>query len=92
MGTLFWAILGTAGVVLILLIASGDTGTVLGIDSDRFAVAATLSLWGVLIGSAVLSRGVSFQNVLQNIAIWLVVLLVLVTAYVHIPALHGLGQ
>jgi len=82
MGRLFWIIIGLAGMLLIGLIISSDTGTTLGIETDTFGHAAIMGLWGLLIGSAVLSRSVSFRESIKQAAIWCLIILGLMTVYV----------
>lgn len=92
MGRLFWIIMGLLGLALIALIASGDTGSTLGFESNQFAGAAVMALWGVLIGSAVLSRGVQLRDTLQQAVVWLVVILVLMAGYVFRYDLQDLAS
>ena len=64
----FWVIIGLAGVVLILLIASGDTGSTLGFETNTFATAAVSVLWALLIGSAVFNRGTNFSEAIKQLS------------------------
>ena len=57
MGRFFWILVGLMGLLLIVLIASGDTGTAFGFESNKFGAAAVSALWAILIGSAVFGRG-----------------------------------
>ena len=82
MGRFFWIIIGLGGLLLITLIVSGDTGKAFGIDVDTFGYAAVTGLWGLLIGSAVLSRNISFRESLKQAAIWCLIILGLMTVYV----------
>ena len=82
MGRLFWIITGLGGLLLITLIVSSDTGKSFGIETDSFGYAAIMGLWGLLIGSAVLSRNISFRETLKQAVIWCLIILGLMTAYV----------
>jgi len=78
----FWIIIGLGGVVLILLIASGDTGSTLGFESNTFATAAVSALWALLIGSAVFNRGTSFSEAIKQLSAWVLIILFLMAGYV----------
>lgn len=82
MGRLFWVIAGLIGIVLILLIASGDTGTTLGFETNQFATAAVSGLWALLIGTAVFGRGTSFFETAKQLGIWILIILALMAVYV----------
>ncbi len=82
MGRFFWIIIGLAGLLLIFLISSGDTGSTLGFETNTFAHAGITVLWAALIGSAVLSRGLPLGDTLKQAAIWVVIILGLMAAYV----------
>lgn len=78
----FWVIIGLAGIVLIVLIASGDTGTTLGFETNVFAGAAVSGLWALLIGSAVFNQGTSFSQTIKQLSVWALIILVLMAGYV----------
>ncbi|MEP1208259.1 MAG: TIGR02281 family clan AA aspartic protease [Rhizobiaceae bacterium] len=82
MGRFFWVLVGLMGLVLILLIASGDTGTTLGFESNRIGTAAVSALWALLIGSAVFGRGTGIWETIKQIGIWILIILALMAAYV----------
>jgi len=82
MGRFFWILVGLMGLVLILLIASGDTGTTLGFESNRFGTAAVSALWAILIGSALFGRGTGIWETLKQLGIWILIILALMAAYV----------
>ncbi len=92
MGRFFWILIGLAGLVLILLIASGDTGTTLGFESNRFGTAAVSALWALLIGSAVFGRGAGIWESLKQIGIWILITLALMAAYVFRLDLQDLAS
>ncbi len=82
MGRFFWIFIGIMGLVLIALIASGDTGKTLGFESNQFAAFSVMALWAVLIGSGVFSRGIKFGDTLKQMAVWVVIILLLMSGYV----------
>ena len=82
MGQFFWIMVGLIGLVLILLIASGDTGTTLGFESNQFATVAVAGAWALLIGRAVFGRGISIPQTLNKLGIWILIILGLMAAYV----------
>lgn len=82
MGRFFWFILGAAGLVLIVLIASGDTGTTLGFETNLFAGAAVAALWAVVIGAGAFSRMNSFTDGIRQLALWCIIILLLTAGYV----------
>lgn len=82
MGQFFWIIIGLSGLVLILLIASGDTGTTLGFESNQIGTAAVSALWAILIGSALFGRGTGVWTSIKQIGIWVLIILALMAAYV----------
>lgn len=84
--------MGLAGAVLILLIVSGDTGKTLGIETNQFAGAAVLALWGALIGSALIGRGTNFANVAAQLSVWAIIILGLMTVYVYRFELQDVGS
>lgn len=67
---------------LVLLIATHDAGTVLGLESDSFASVLYLGVLAVVIGAGVVGgRRLPIGGTLKAIAAWLVILLVLVGGY-----------
>ena len=82
MGRLFWVLAGFLGLVLIILIASGDTGTALGFEANQFGTAAVAAVWALLIGGAVFGRGTSLYETLKQLGIWILIILMLMAAYV----------
>ncbi|MEP0943766.1 MAG: TIGR02281 family clan AA aspartic protease [Rhizobiaceae bacterium] len=82
MGRFFWILAGLLGLILIVLIASGDTGTTLGFESNQFGTAAVAVVWAVLIGSAVFGRGTGIFETLKQLGIWILIILMLMAAYV----------
>ena len=92
MGRFFWILIGLMGVLLILLIASGDTGTTLGFETNTFATAAVSGLWALLIGTAVFGNGPGLAESIKQLAIWAIIILVLTAGYVFRFDLQDLGS
>lgn len=92
MGRFFWIIIGLIGLVLILLIASGDTETIFGLDKSAFGPAAIAALWAVVIGSGLFNRNEGFGRIIQQISIWLLIILGLMAVYVFRFDLQDLGS
>ena len=82
MGRFFWLIIGLAGILLILLISSGDTQSTFGFETDQLAVAGVSALWAILIGSAVFGNGLGFGETIKQLTIWVVIILGLMAGYV----------
>ena len=76
-----WAVLGAMALGLALLIASGDKGTVLGIDDEMFARTLYLGALGAVVAAGILGSGLRFGQVARTMAIWLAIILALVTGY-----------
>lgn len=76
--------LGLLGVALILLIFNHDSGQTLGLANDDFGQLVKLTAIGAVIGTGVLaSRRFRASEVVRNIAVWLLIALGLVTAYLY---------
>lgn len=72
-------VVGVAGLAALLL--AGEDGAPFGIESDSFARALYLGLFGLVVGAGILRSGIPFGNVTRMIAAWLAILLVLVGGY-----------
>ena len=82
MNRLFWVVMALIGGGMVLLLVRGDSGTVFGIDSDKFASSLYLGVWGLVIAAGIFaSRRVRLGNAARSIAIWLAILVVLVAGY-----------
>lgn len=92
MGRFFWIIMGLLGLLLIILIASGDTKSTFGFETNLFASAAVSALWALLIGSAVFSEAQNLRETIRNIVIWVLIILGLMAAYVFRFDLQDLGS
>ena len=81
MPRLLWIVLGAMALGLILLIASGDTGTVLGIADETFARTLYLGALGAVIAAGILGSGQRFGQVARTLAVWLLIILALMAGY-----------
>ena len=82
MGRFFWIMIGAIGLILIALIASGDTGKTFGFETNQFATFSVMALWAVLIGSGIFGRGIKISDTIKQLAIWVVIILGLMVGYV----------
>ena len=92
MGRFFWIIIGIAGLVLIALIVSGDTGKTLGFESGQFASASIMALWALLIGGAAFGGGVKFGDTIKQLSIWVLIIVSLMGGYVFRYDLQDIGS
>ncbi|MCJ9674299.1 MULTISPECIES: TIGR02281 family clan AA aspartic protease [unclassified Neorhizobium] len=77
-------ILIVLGIGLALLIFNHDAGQTFGIDNDRFGqIIYLLPIAGLLAAGILAGRRGNAGEVLRNIAIWLLIILGLVTAYLY---------
>lgn len=81
MPRLLWIVLGAMALGLILLIATGDSGTVLGMQDEAFARTLYLGALGAIVCAGILGSGMRFGHVVRTMAIWLLVILVLMGGY-----------
>lgn len=78
---LFWILMAVIACGLALLILTDRSGSVLGIENDRFASTLYLGVWGVVLAAALVASRIRREHFARNIAIWLFILLVLVAGY-----------
>ena len=81
MPRLLWIVLGVMALGLVLLIASGDSGTVFGVEDEMFARTLYLGALGAVIAAGILGSGLRFGQMARTMAIWLVIILALTTGY-----------
>lgn len=79
--TLLWLVLGAFALGLVLLLASGDSGTVLGIEDETFANSLYVGGLTVVVAAAIVGSGLRFGHAVRTGAIWLLAILVLMAGY-----------
>ncbi len=77
----FWIGISILAAGLIVLVATDSSGEVLGLSADRFGNLVYLSALGAVIGAGILFSGRQFGQTLRTLAIWLLVILALMTGY-----------
>ncbi|KQV81723.1 TIGR02281 family clan AA aspartic protease [Rhizobium sp. Root1220] len=87
--TITFAILGLG---LAVLIFSGDSNRVFGMRSDDFGRIVYLLPIALMLMAAVWGRRVSMGETMRNLAIWLVLILALATAYLYRHEAIGVGN
>lgn len=78
---LLWLVLGGMAAALVLLIASGDSGTVLGLQDEDFARTVYLGALGAVICAGILGSGIRFGQAARTMAVWLLIILALMAGY-----------
>ena len=77
---------------LILLIINHDSGRTLGIENNDFGRLVSLSAIAVMLAAGVLHSRFKFGETLRQIAIWLIIILALVSAYLYRNDLMNFGD
>ncbi|MFC3722103.1 MAG: TIGR02281 family clan AA aspartic protease [Neoaquamicrobium sediminum] len=78
---LLWIVLGVLAVGLILLLASGDSGTVFGFEDEAFARTLYLGVLGAVIAAGIVGSGIRLSHAVRTGAIWLLIILLLMGGY-----------
>lgn len=78
---LFWTAMAVLGGGLVLLVVNDDSRSVFGVSNSVFARVLYLGVLGGVIAAAFVSGRRHFGKAARNIAIWLFIVLVLVTGY-----------
>jgi aspartyl protease family protein len=81
MSRLLWIVLAVMALGLVLLLASGDSGQVLGIDDDVFGRTLYVGVLAVVIGAGILGSGIRVGQAVRGMALWLLAILVLIAGY-----------
>ena len=66
MSRLFWLIIALIGGGLILLVTSGDRGTVFGLDDDAFARTLYLGVWGLVLAASIIATRMKLGDIARN--------------------------
>ena len=77
----FWIGISILAVGLIILVAMDSSGEVLSLSTDDFGNLVYLSALGAMIGAGILFSGQRFGQTVRTLAIWLLVILALMTGY-----------
>jgi aspartyl protease family protein len=77
----FWIGIAILAVGLIVLVATGSGGQVLGLDTDSFGNLVYLAVLGALVASGILASGQRFGQTVRTLAVWLLVVLVFMAGY-----------
>ena len=78
---IFWFAIGALALGLVLLLSSGDAGTLFGIEGDSFARLLYLGVLGAVIAAGIVGSGMRLGHVARTMAIWLLLLLLLMAGY-----------
>jgi aspartyl protease family protein len=81
MSRLLWIVLAILGIGLVLLMASGDTGTVLGLEDDAFARTLYLGVFSLVVAAGIIGSGLRFGQIARTMAVWLLIILALMAGY-----------
>lgn len=77
----FWLAIGALAFGLGLLLFSGDSGMVFGIENDTFGRLLYLVVMGAVIATGILGSGLRIGHMARLLAVWLLIVLVLMTGY-----------
>lgn len=78
---MFYFVMGVLGLGLVALVVTHDSGSVLGLTSDRFAGLIYFGVLAAVIGASALRRSRRGGFALQSAAIWITIVLALVGGY-----------
>jgi aspartyl protease family protein len=77
----FWIAIAVLAGGLILLVLNDTSGEILGIDSDRLGSLVYLGALGGVIAAGILASGRRFGDTARTLAIWMLIILALMTGY-----------
>ncbi|MCG6856799.1 MAG: TIGR02281 family clan AA aspartic protease [Salaquimonas sp.] len=86
-----WLILGVIGTAALLLIVNHDSGTLFGMDNDRFGSMVYFSVWALVIAAALFTRRGQWREMARNIVLWLAIILILMAGYLYRYDLQDFG-
>jgi aspartyl protease family protein len=78
---IFWIGIAILAAGLIVLVAFDSEGEVLGLSTDSFGNLVYLAVLGALVSSGILASGQRFGQTVRTLAIWLLIILALMTGY-----------
>ncbi|MBS9720761.1 TIGR02281 family clan AA aspartic protease [Tianweitania sp. BSSL-BM11] len=76
-----WIVLAVLATGLLLLILNDDAGSTFGFENDQFASLLTSGLLVTVLAAGIVASRPSFGEVTRNIAIWLFIVLAMLTGY-----------
>ncbi|OCP10224.1 MULTISPECIES: TIGR02281 family clan AA aspartic protease [unclassified Ensifer] len=85
-------LLSILAIGLILLIINHDAGRTMGLANDDFGQLVSLAAIATLLGAGILQSRRRFGEGLRQVAIWLLIVLALISAYVYRFELQGFGN
>lgn len=88
---LVWIGLGLIGALVLYLVISGDNAQTFGLGNSQFAQIALYSMWGALIGAAIIPRQGGLKTAARNAAIWIFIIILLVAGYTLRHDLQEIG-
>lgn len=80
---IIWILLGLLGGACILLMVNHDAGSTFGIENEKFASMVWLTLWGAVVGAAILPRQGGLRSAARNLTIWIAIIALLMAGYVY---------
>ncbi|MEW9836655.1 TIGR02281 family clan AA aspartic protease [Mesorhizobium marinum] len=78
---ILWIGIAILAIGLVVLLLSDPHGEVLGLSTDRFGSLVYLVALGAVVGSGVLFSGQRFGQTVRTLAIWMLIVLALMTGY-----------
>ncbi|MEW9808288.1 TIGR02281 family clan AA aspartic protease [Mesorhizobium sp. ZMM04-5] len=78
---ILWIGIAILAIGLVVLLLSDPHGEVLGLSTDRFGNLVYLVALGAVVGSGVLFSGQRFGQTVRTLAIWMLIVLALMTGY-----------
>ena len=86
-----WIGLGLIGALVLYLVISGENAQTFGLGNSQFAQIALYSMWGALIGAAIIPRQGGLKTAARNATIWIFIILLLVAGYTLRHDLQQIG-
>lgn len=80
---MLWIVLSVLAGGLLLLVLNHDAGSTFGLENDQFARLLQMGVLVSVIAAGILASRRSISQIVQNMAIWIVILLVLTTGYLY---------
>lgn len=81
MPRLVWIVLAIMALGLLVLLASGDSASVFGMENEAFARSIALGALATVIGAGILGSGLRIGQMARGLAGWLLIIVVLMAGY-----------